>query len=75
MGGTVADNEDVLFSVTQSPDDIEIKYTVNGQEQKQEFPKGSAGGFSSPKLNAQVQLNLPTRRAQQRLTCEWRGQR
>ena len=25
--------------------DIEIKYTVNGQEQKQEFPKGSAGGF------------------------------
>ena len=34
------------LSVTnQSPDDIEIKYTVNGQEQKQEFPKGSAGGF------------------------------
>ena len=29
----------------QSPNDIEIKYTVNGQEQKQEFPKGSAGGF------------------------------
>ena len=34
------------LSVTnQSPNDIEIKYTVNGQEQKQEFPKGSAGGF------------------------------
>ena len=34
------------LSVTnQSPNDIEIKYTVNGQEQKQEFPKGSAGGM------------------------------
>ena len=34
------------LSVTnQSPNDIEIKYLVNGQEQKQEFPKGSAGGF------------------------------
>ena len=34
-----------LTVINQYAGDIEIKYTANGQEQKQEFPKGSAGGF------------------------------
>ena len=31
--------------VNESPVDAEIQYSINGGEQKQEFPKGSAGGF------------------------------
>ena len=37
-----------LTVINQSPGDVDVKYTVNGQEQKQEFPKGSAGGFDVP---------------------------
>ena len=45
-GGGQAKTYYASLSVTnQSPNDVEIKYLVNGQEQKQEFPKGSAGGF------------------------------
>ena len=48
-GGTAGGQPKTYYAsltvINQSPGDVEVKYTVNGQEQKQEFPKGSAGGF------------------------------
>ena len=36
-----------LTVINQFNGDVEIKYAVNGQQQTQEFPKGSAGGFDA----------------------------
>ena len=44
-GGEVKTYYTTLSVINQSPNDIQIKYTVNGQEQSQEFPKGAAGQF------------------------------
>ena len=44
-GGEVKTYYATLSVINQSPNDVQIKYTVNGQEQSQEFPKGAAGQF------------------------------
>lgn len=31
--------------INESPTDVEIRYSVGGTAEKQEFPSGSAGGF------------------------------